>query len=358
MKKIYSPSKLEKIKKHDPSMTYTKNGLFGLPFTEEESEVIVIPVPWEVTVSYRTGTANGPEAIRQASYQLDLYDEDVPDAWQIGVNMQTTSEYWKEKNERLRLLAKKCISHIEEGGSQTDLSVMPLYEEINAASSELNAWLKSESLRLLDQGKIVGVIGGEHSVPYGLMAAIGTKYNRFSILHIDAHADYRKAYEGFEFSHASIQYNASRIPQIEKQVLLGIRDYSEGELKTINSSQEKIKLITDRTLKNNAYQGMTWEKQCEEIISELGENVYISFDIDALNPALCPHTGTPVPGGLEFEQAFFLFKMMIAKGKKIVGFDICEVAPGVGAEDEWDAIIGARTLYRLAVLAARSQGKI
>lgn len=358
MKKNNSPEKLEKIKNYDPNIINTEANLFGLPFTNDESDVVVIPVPWEVTVSFRAGTAQGPEAIRQASYQVDLYDEDVPDAWQTGIGMEEISEYWTEKNERLRPLAERCIAHIEAGGSQTDLSVLPLYEEINAAGNELNVWLKSESLRILNQGKIVGVIGGEHSVPYGLMAAIGTKYDHFSILHIDAHADYRQAYEGFTFSHASIQYNASRIPQVEKQVLLGIRDYSEGELKTIDSSQEKIKLITDRTLKNNAYQGMTWEKQCQEIISELGENVYISFDIDALNPALCPHTGTPVPGGLEFEQAFYLFKMMIAQGKKIVGFDICEVAPGVGAEGQWDAIIGARTLYRLAILAAKSQGKV
>ncbi|MDO8509675.1 MAG: agmatinase family protein [bacterium] len=358
MSKTVLPSKLEKIKNYNPNMIYTNNNLFGLPFTNEESEVVVIPVPWEVTVSFRAGTAKGPEAIREASYQVDLYDEDVADAWKVGIGMQETSKYWIEKNESLRPLAEKCIANIEEGGSQTDLSVMSLYEEINKASSELNAWIKSESLRLLEQGKIVGVIGGEHSVPYGLMEAIGKKYSHYSILHIDAHADYRQAYEGFEHSHASIQYNASRIPQVEKQVLLGIRDYSEGEIKTINSSQEKIKLITDRTLKNNAYRGMTWEKQCQEIVSELGDNVYISFDIDALNPALCPHTGTPVPGGLEFEQAFFLFKMMIAKNKKIVGFDICEVAPGVGAEGEWDAVIGARVLYRLAILAAKSQGKI
>ncbi len=351
-------SKVQKITSYDPSMIYTNAGLFGLPFTTEESEVVLIPVPWEVTVSFRHGTAKGPALMHESSYQIDLYDADIPNAWHAGIAMEPISKYWLKKNKELRPLAEKCIAHIEKGGEPSDKKVAPLYKKINAASNELNAWMKQESAKLLKADKLVGVVGGEHSVPYGFMQALGEKYPKYSILHIDAHADYREAYEGFEHSHGSIQYNAGKLPCVEKQVLLSIRDYSEEEANRIAASNGKIAAFPDRALKRNAYEGMMWKKQCAEIIKPLGQNVYISFDIDALDPSLCPHTGTPVPGGLEFEQVFYLFDALIKSGKKIIGFDLCEVAPGPLYNGEWDAIVGARVLYRLSLAMARSQGRM
>ncbi|MDO8626162.1 MAG: agmatinase family protein [Candidatus Magasanikbacteria bacterium] len=350
-------NKQQKIASYDPGMIYAEHGLFGLPFTNEESDVVLIPMPWEVTTSYRDGTAQGPEFMTKSSYQVDLYDEDIKNAWHAGIAMESISKYWLKKNKELRPLAEKCIANIEKGGTPQDKKVIKFYEKINAASHELNTWMKAESARLLNAGKLVGVVGGEHSVPYGLMQALGEKYNKYSILHIDAHADYRQAYEGFAHSHASIQYNAGLLPCVENQVLLSIRDYSEEEAGYIAKSRGKIIAFSDRILKRNSYTGTTWQKQCEQIIKPLGENVYISFDIDALDPSLCPHTGTPVPGGLEFEQVFYLLESLLKAGKKIIGFDLCEVAPGAGSNGEWDAIVGARALYRLSLLLAKSHGK-
>lgn len=352
-------NKQQKIASFNPShVGLADNNIFGLPFTNEESEVVIIPMPWEVTVSYRHGTAKAPAMMLDASYQVDLYDADVKDVWKMGIGIEPISKYWEKKNKELRPLAEKCIANLENGGSATDKKVMPFYKKINDAGLELNVWMKEKSKELLKAGKLVAVAGGEHSAPQGLVEALAEVYPKFSILHIDAHADYREAYEGFTYSHASIQYNVGKLPNVERQVLLSIRDYSEQEANRIASSKGKVVAFADRALKYNAYNGMTWREQCKKIIEPLGQNVYISFDIDALDPSLCPHTGTPVPGGLEFEQVFFLIDQMIANGKKIIGFDLSEVAPGLGHNGEWDAVVGARALYRLATQMAKSQGRV
>lgn len=349
-------SKLEKIKKFDSSnFGLLGNNIFGLPFTIEESEIVVIPVPWEVTVSYRTGTARGPSSMFDASFQVDLYDEDIRDAWKLGIAMNSIPQYWIRENKILREKAKTCIKYLEKGGKSDDAKVKPLYKAINSAGHELNKWMRRESAALLKQGKSVCVLGGEHSVPLGFMQTLAENYPSFSMLHIDAHADLREAYEGFEFSHASIQYNATKIKNIDQFVLLGIRDYSEQEADRIKNSQGRIVALTDRAIKRNLYEGISWKRICERVLKSLSKNVYISFDIDALDPSLCPHTGTPVPGGFEFEQVFYLIDQVVKSGRRIIGCDLCEVAPA--PDDDWDSIVGARALYRLVNLMAKSQGK-
>lgn len=340
----------------DPSGIGLSNGnLFGLPFFTEKAQVIVIPMPWEVTVSYRAGTARGPKTMLDASVQVDLYDAYIKDAWKLGIAMTPISQEWLKKNHTLREKAKKCISYLEKGGNASDTKITPLYKEINRASAELNRWMKNESFRWLKKGKSVCVLGGEHSVPLGFMQSLTQFYPSYSILHIDAHADLRKAYEGFEFSHASIQYNASKIKNVDKMVQVAIRDYSQQEADRIAGSRGRITAFTDRMIKHALYEGKTWEQLSKKITAPLSKNVYVSFDIDALDPSLCPHTGTPVPGGLEFEHVFYLIESLVESGRKIIGFDLCEVAPK--GTDDWDSIVGVRALYRLANLMAKSQGK-
>jgi agmatinase len=184
------------------------------------------------------------------------------------------------------------------------------------------------------------------------MQALAKQYPDYSILHIDAHADLRVAYEGFTFSHASIMDNALKIPQISRLVQVGIRDLSPAEAERIAQSNGRVHTFYDWSLKERQFTGQSWHQTCDEILASLSDRVYVSFDIDGLNPTLCPHTGTPVPGGLLFEEATYLLKRLARSGKRIVGFDLCEVAPG---EDDWDGNVGARILYRLVSAIITSQ---
>ena len=216
-------------------------------------------------------------------------------------------------------------------------------------------WVKSQALHYINQGKIVALLGGDHSTPLGFLQALATKHSGFGILQIDAHADLRIAYEDFEYSHASIMYNALKIPQVEKLVQVGIRDYCQEEVDVMHAEGKRVKTFFDRDLKHAQFAGKTWQVQVEEIVAELPQNVFLSFDIDGLDPKLCPNTGTPVAGGFETEQVLFLVENVIASGRKLIGFDLNEVGP---SDDEWDANVGARLLYRLCNLLGKSNGKI
>ncbi len=330
------------LKNFDPNGPGIKNNLFGLPYIKENAKVIVVPVPWEVTVSYRVGTASGPAAILNASSQIDLFHREIKDIWKLGITMLPVPDQIYAENKILRSLA---ASHIEalENGTYTEANKI-ITDKINEACENLNVYIKNTCTHLIRQGKLVGVLGGDHSTPLGFLRALSEKYNRFGILQIDAHADLRKAYEGFQYSHGSIMFNALKLSRVEKIVQVGIRDFCEEEMKEMQRAGGRVKTFFDSDIKEASYHGKSWATQCEEIIKELPDLIYISFDIDGLNPKLCPHTGTPVPGGFELEQLSYLLKQIVKSGKKIIGFDLCEVAPG---NDEWDANVGARTLWEL-----------
>lgn len=351
-------SKKEKIKSFDPNAPAAGgDNIYGLPFNLEESEVVIIPVPWEVTVSYKAGTANAPGAILNASFQVDLFDPYVKDAWKTGLFMEKVSGEWKKKNDSLRKKAATYIKFLEKGNDfSSNLSMKKIREEINRNGFEIKNWLKNKSLDYLGKNKLVAALGGDHSIPLGLLEALSEKNNDFGILHIDAHFDLRKAFEGFEYSHASIMYNALKIPQIKKLVPVGIRDYCEEEMNFMKLHKNRVKPFFYRDIQRQKFEGKTWESTCHKIIKELPQKVYISFDIDGLDPKLCPNTGTPVPGGLEFEEAIFLVNELVESGKKIIGFDLNEVGPA--KDSEWDANVGARLLYRLCNLMAKSNGRI
>ena len=331
------------------------NQIFGLPFSEAESRIVLLPVPWDVTVSYGGGTHAGPEAIRNASYQVDLYDADLPDGWKQGIAMRDISTPWLERSATLRAKATRYIEFLEAGGALAkDKRMNSLVQEIAAAGEELRQWVRDSAAQLLQQGKLVGLVGGDHSTPLGFFDAIAAKHGNFGILQIDAHCDLREAYEGFRYSHASIMWNALQIPQMKKLVQVGIRDYCEAEVQVIQRSEGRVQTFFDADLKQHLYGGASWKQICDNIIRSLPRELYVSFDIDGLDPKLCPHTGTPVPGGLEFEQAAFLLREVVRSGRKIIGFDLNEVSPG---ETEWDANVGARMLYKLCNLMLLSHRK-
>lgn len=347
-------SKQDKIAQFNPNdIGAADNNIFGLPFTPADASLVIIPVPWEVTVSYSAGTVAGPEAIYDASYQVDLYDPFVTDAWKLGVAMQHVSKKVKSTSNKLRKKAEKYIDLYAQGKSADKHPGMKkIKQEIDAACKDLNKWVKKEALKQMDKGKVVALLGGDHSTPLGLIHALAERNDSFGILQIDAHADLRDAYEGFEFSHASIMFNALKVNAVSKLVQVGIRDYCEDE-KNIIDQHEKVTTFFDRDIKHRQYEGATWKNICDEIVAKLPELVYLSVDIDGLDPKLCPNTGTPVPGGFEFEQVVYLVQRVVESGKRIIAFDINEVAPG---NDEWDANVGARLLYKLSNMCLVSNG--
>ncbi len=338
------------LSKFDPnSVGNPNNNIFGLPFTEEDAALVILPIPWEVTVSYNAGTARAPEHIFNASLQVDLFDPDVKDGWKQGFFMRAPDKKLLMKSDYLRKEAELYINYIANGDLVEDNRFMcKTLKEINEGSLFMNNWVYEQTIALLNEGKLVALLGGDHSTPLGYFKAIAEKHGEFGILQIDAHCDLRVGYEGFNYSHASVMYNAlTEIPALVKLVQVGIRDYCEDEWEVIRNSELRIITYFDKDIKERQYEGQTWRTIVDEIVAHLPEKVFISFDIDGLDPKLCPHTGTPVQGGFETEQVFYLFRRLLQSGRKLVGFDLNEV--GI-SHDEWDENVGARVLFKLCNL--------
>ena len=334
------------IHNFDPTDVAVPNGnFFAFPYSVEESEMVLVSAPWDVTTSFRAGTALGPKAIIAASGQMDLFDYNIPDAWKIKIATSPYSVDLEQHSVDLRLISEKIIQAQERGET---LDMTTELAMINKACESLNKLIYRKTAALLEQKKMVGIVGGEHSVPLGFIQALSDFHQDFGILHIDAHADLRQGYEGFDYSHAAIMFHASNCKSVSKIVQVAVRDVGHHEVEYA-VSHPRIKQFPDVVLKENRFKGVTWQQQCEKIVAELPQKVYVSFDIDGLLPSLCPATGTPVPGGLSFEEAVFLIETLAQSGRTIIGFDLCETAP-----DEYDSIIGANILFRLALNMKRS----
>jgi len=319
-------------------------GLFGLPTTKQTSKVVILPVPWEVTTSYGSGTSQAPASILKASAQLDLYDPELKNNFQKGFHIENPPSWIEQLNTRMKPVAQGVISELEKQQFFTP-EIQDKAKQVNAASQQVNLWVKDQSQELLRHKHLPAVLGGDHSSPFGLIEALSETHTHYSVLQIDAHHDLRPAYEGFEHSHASIMHNVMQLktpPQ--KLVQVGIRDFCEQEFQDAQE-HPAITCFSNKDLKRQLFQGTPWTSLCEQILGELTDLVYISFDIDGLSPENCPSTGTPVPGGLSFDQAMHLIERLGKSSKSIIGFDLCEVVPH--SENELEANIGARVLLNL-----------
>jgi agmatinase len=318
--------------------------LFGVPTSPEDAAIVILPVPFDATASYERGAHRGPEAVLTASPQIDFCDHHFGEVIHQGIAMLPLPEAIAEQNRALAPLCDQARTHPTPENLQ----------QINAGGAALNTWVYENAQHWLEQGKIVGVLGGDHSTPFGAIAAHAEKFDRMGVLHIDAHHDLRDAYEGFQWSHASIMRNVLEQTSVASITQVGIRDFCVEE-RDFAAASPKVVTFYDQDLADARLRGETFAGQCDAILKTLPEQVYVSLDIDGLDPALCPNTGTPVPGGLSFHQLAFLLQALVASGKTIVGFDLCEVSPGKSGE--WDANVGMRTLYKLcgAALSSKAQ---
>ncbi len=327
----------------DPNAAAERDaGIYGLPYTPDEARVVLLPIPWDATTSYRAGASAGPRAIFDASMQVDLFDAEVGKPYERGIAMLPESSELRAWNDEARAAAEEVI---EAGGHvEGNADLEKALARVNKLSESVNEVVYLETKRLLGQGRIAAVVGGDHASPYGAIRAYAERFPGLGVLHVDAHADLRRAYEGFTFSHASIMENVMRLEGVGRIVQVGIRDFCEEEVERIAGSSGRVRTFFDVHLAAARTRGALSESFAQAVAA-LPEAVYVSFDIDGLDPSLCPHTGTPVPGGLSFHEASALLGAVVQSGRRIVGFDLNEVAPG--ADDEWDANVGARLLYKL-----------
>jgi len=342
------------ISQFDPnSASNPNNNIFGLPFPEEDARVVILPIPWEVTVSFHAGTARAADHIHKASLQVDLFDADYPETWKQGYFMRDHDRKILMKSDYLRKEAELYIDYISKGEDVNKNQFMcKSLKEINEGSIILNNWVYEKATEILKKNKLLVILGGDHSTPLGYFKAMADHEGQFGILQIDAHCDLRKSYEGFVYSHASIMYNAlQEIPNLSKLVQVGIRDYCQEEQDFINASNGRVVTYFDKDIKEKQFEGTTWRQICDEIIEQLPQKVLLSLDIDGLDPRFCPGTGTPVQGGFDTDQVLYLFKRIHQSGRRIIGFDLTEIGL---TEMDWDANVGARLLFKLCNLLVAS----
>ncbi len=342
------------------------SGIFGLPSSSENASIILIPIPFDATASQATGSAQGPAAILDASRFIDLYDHRLGPIHTAGIQMLNQESWINELSTQTRTLTEPII---QKGGP--DASDPPAINTIDAAGKKIRDWSYTIACSVLQNKQTPAVIGGEHAVSLGNIAACAQHHPGLGILQLDAHMDLRLAYEGFSFSHASIMRNVmDSLPDVASLTQVAIRDYSAGERSFCQTNSNRITSFFADDIFDHLAQGAPFASICDHVIQTLPTHIYISFDIDALDPANCPNTGTPVPGGLTYEQAIYLLYRIAEAGKIIVGFDLVEVAPphpspphpatpiytNTPVTPPWDAFVGSMVLYRLCGCAAKSQG--
>lgn len=331
-------------------------GIFGLPFDLEESEAVIIPIPWDVTAP-SDGAANAPDAVFEASKNISLYQEKLEDAWKEGLYMHNIPVKWKESSFQLRKIRNRI--HSQHNKKLTDAKRAELSKDcknINLTSRLLNEWVEHISGEYLKSNKLVGLLGGGQAVSSGFLTALSRKYDSFGILHLDAHPDLLNTYEGLEFSDFSCMYYALKISQLRKLVLAGCREISYAEDDIIQKNYQMIKLFSDKYIKERHFKGTTFKMMISEIISPLPKNVYISFDAGVLQPAAMPHVGFPQPSGFSYEEISFLFSELRQSGKKIIGFDLSGIRPKK-ENNFWDAQLGAHLLFELSSLMINTHKK-
>ena len=337
------------------------SGVFGLPHDADAARVHVLPVPFDATTSFRRGAARGPAAILAASHQVDLFD---PRMDQAGWTAPYEAGLWMApEDERVRAWNAEAGVHaarvIEAGGADEDDPALGRdLQRANAIGAQLNDWVYAATRAALDADKLVALVGGDHATPFGAIRAHAERHPGMGVLHFDAHADLRPAFEGFTWSHASILFNVlEHVPAVGPLVQVGLRDLGRGEADTIRASEGRIHALFGHEWSATKLSGDDARRVVRDTLAPLPDAVYVTFDVDAFEPHLCPNTGTPVPGGLEWEDAMLFLEELVRSGRRIVGFDLNEVAPGtdrpLGAG--LDEIVGARLLYRLAGFALASR---
>ena len=341
----------------NPNECGKNTNIFALPYTYEQANVVVLPVPWEMTVSYKQGTSLAPAAIIKSSSQIDYMLYGVKEPWTLGITLQEEKELLGEPYKKHRKEVSLYLQYLADPSSVTIPNIN--IEAINTLCAAYHQQVFRATEKIVQNGKIPALIGGEHSISLGGITALANKYPGLGILQIDAHMDLRKAYEDLTYSHASVMYNVLTTTVGTTLWQVGIRDYCPEEVEIAKKYGKRVQVFYDAMLKEALFAGEHWKNIVKKIINFLPDYVYISVDIDGLDIPYALHTGTPVPGGLSYDQCVYLVKEIALSGRKIVGIDVCEVSvpcDAFGEHESTDSIVAMRLLYQLCVYAGVSQG--
>ena len=300
---------------YNPNSTSVEsNGIFGLPHSVDEAKVVLMPVPWEATVTYKTGTSLGPHLIRQYSHQLDIYHPDFPDLWHAGIAEISEDEKLRQLNQRTQRLAQKVIEGIEKGEDERQYS--QIIDQVNTNCQLMVDTVKHQVEEPVRNNKIVGLIGGDHSISLGLIQTLHKQYPKFTVLQIDAHLDLRVAYQSFTYSHASIMTNVLNLCPGIQIIPVGARDMSPDERLIADQSKRLIPFYQS-DIQEKLANGIHWQSICDEIVDQSDSHVYVTLDMDGCDIGTSVGTGTPVPGGCSVNHIYCLLKT-ISLTKKII----------------------------------------
>ena len=336
------------------------SGLFGLPDDPGAARVHVLGVPFDATTSFRKGAAGGPAAILKASHQVDLFDLRMealgaPAPWEAGIWMAPLDKGVAAWNAEAGVHAERIIA--AGGADPGDAGFADDLRRVDAIGAQVNEFVYQRTNAALEAGKLAALVGGDHSTPFGAIRAHAERHEGLGILHFDAHADLRVAFEGMRWSHASILHNVlGEQPQVGPVVQVGVRDIGAAEHERLQASRGWIRTLFGHEWAAARHGQQDLVDLVRSTLDPLPRDVYITFDIDALEPHLCPNTGTPVPGGLSWDEALLFLEQLVLSKRRIVGFDLTEVAPGTTRPhgSGIDEIVGARLLYALAGYALAS----
>jgi agmatinase len=288
----------------------TASNFLGLPATSssfDASKIVVLPAPYEHTVSYGKGTRSGPAAVLRASRFVEFYDEEFGRelCFDRGIATLPPLTFGKKVD-------RQATDHIEDAVT-----------------------------RLLNQGKFVVTLGGEHTISLGPIAAHMRKFPDLSVLQIDAHSDLRESYEGSAYSHASVMARVAGILPPNRIVQAGIRAQCIEEARYIRAN--KVNTFYAHEIRAGRYAGRPggWQR---EALERLTDHVYVTFDVDGLDPSVMPSTGTPEPNGLLWAETVDLLRQ-VGEHRTIVGFDVVELAPSKSAPHA--DLTAAKLVYKL-----------
>ncbi len=326
---------------------------FGATTPPSEADVVIVSAPWSVTSDYGHGATYTPDAIIDSSLGKELYD--APTGLSIEGRIATAEIDYniQEHSEMLGRDAERIVRHHSSKESRVSDYIARKIENVNEGFAEMHLSIYKQVKQWAEQGKRIAVVGGDHSVAFGAVKALAEQNEGLGVLFVDAHADYSREEEIFNYSHRSIARNiVEELGGVAKMVQVGVRDVDRVEVEALNAC-DKVETFYAESLAERRFEGCSWGDICREIVSNLPQKVYISFDVDALKIEFCNNTNAPTPGGMTFDEALYLVNMVTASGREIVGFDISEVVSSIN--DKMDAIVGARLLAKLSVAMLREK---